>query len=334
MTSGNESTVVGRQGLRTGRLFFVVHSETHLEILRATIRLVERAGHPVSLVAVHPRAIDVLDGIGRSWIDVAAMEAAARPGDIIVLAADWGPPMLVDAIGRLKGAGVRVIGVVEAPRFALPDRYRQVDEMLVWAPTAKAAFDVPVHVVGSPVLEKRLAKRRPARRKGPILVNYKNAPPERAEEGAGSWFPQVLSACRGKGRVVLSAHPAAVGVPPDAVPSNKPIGRLLRKARLLISRPSMTVHQALAIGTPVVLFPRPGEELCEFADPMGAFRIARSPDELRALVADACRGAPDASTAFLDHHLHVDPDRRSSQRMADAILDALRRNMPAGIAAS
>jgi len=42
------------------------------------------------------------------------------------------------------------------------------------------------------------------------------------------------------------------------------------------------VHEAMAAGKPVVLFPAADEPLMEFADPKGAFEIARDPADLPA----------------------------------------------------
>jgi CDP-glycerol glycerophosphotransferase (TagB/SpsB family) len=96
------------------------------------------------------------------------------------------------------------------------------------------------------------------------------------------------------------------------------------EAAVLISSPSTVVYEAMAAGKPVVLFPVAGEPLLEFAEPKGAFEIARDPadlpDLLRAALAgkDGCR---DRCRGFLDFHVSIDPKVASTERTVQALIN-------------
>jgi hypothetical protein len=93
---------------------------------------------------------------------------------------------------------------------------------------------------------------------------------------------------------------------------------------LLITRPSTTIYQAVAMGVPMVHFPTGGEDIVEFAEPLGAYETAQSGEQLVELV-KAALAAPadwrDHSRAFLERHVDVDPAKPSIERIADALLE-------------
>jgi hypothetical protein len=83
------------------------------------------------------------------------------------------------------------------------------------------------------------------------------------------------------------------------------------------------VHEAMATGKPVVVFPAAHEQLMEFADPKGAFEIAREAAELPALLRAALAGKDgyrERCRRFLDHHVSIDPQLDAVERIAQALI--------------
>jgi hypothetical protein len=139
------------------------------------------------------------------------------------------------------------------------------------------------------------------------------------------WLKDVLQACKATGlRPVFSAHPLMRNLPEGIEMSDRPVARLCAEARVLISRPSTVVYEALLAGAQPFVLPTPGESLVEFADPRGAFPLATSGDELAAQITAWQAGEAHYGAApFLGAHVDRDPRCPAVARIAAEIRAAL-----------
>jgi hypothetical protein len=111
--------------------------------------------------------------------------------------------------------------------------------------------------------------------------------------------------------------------------AGKPMRHELTRAGVLISRFSTVPFEAMARGVPFVYHNPHGERVTTFARPAGAFEVTRDADQLAGAVARALGpgGRDYRSTArdFFLRQVDVDDARRSEQRAADVVEDALGR---------
>ena len=347
--------------------FFFVHNRNHVRLLVPVAERLRAQGCMATLVdleAWQPRegAVPELQRLGLSFASIEDFAKSPPSHGVFVLANDWAPVALVDFLDRLKRDSIRLVGVIDGCRFALPDRYTKVDYVLGWGPSSRICFKQTVIVTGSPTIEAARARQVCYSVPPLVAVNYKFT-----YDHIGSaryWAASVMRACENAGLpFVFSAHPSnrvaapagpnyidraiywgasamraceKVGVPAkywltsvmracekaglpsmlSARPSNRAaasvpiesIDTLLDKASVLVTRPSTVAYEAMARGTPVVLFPMRGEPLAEFEQPMGAFEVTWDVDALPDLISSAVR-ARDGYTSrcrkFLEYHVEL-----------------------------
>ena len=305
------------------RFFFIVNNRNHVRIFAPVVHRLTELAHPCIIADIERESGDrgarrelASEGLSSVGIDVLRAQITRR--DVLVVANDWYPNVVVETMQLCGQRGTLRIGVVEGGRFAHPDRYRRVDLVLGWGASSRDAFEVPVHVVGSPIIE--AAWRRPASVATAdfAVISFKFPGPVGQE-----WLEQATGACRAVGLPFqLSCHPSH-RLPAPFVPSPREFRDLIPEAAVLISQPSTVVYEAMAAGKPIVLFPVAGEPLIEYADPKGAFEIARDPADLPALLRaalagkDSCR---ERCRPFLDFHVSIDPNVTAVERVAQALI--------------
>ena len=82
---------------------------------------------------------------------------------------------------------------------------------------------------------------------------------------------------------MITVHPADQGdfsAYKDSV-TNLPLYDAMRLSTVLVSRFSTAIFEAMALGRQVVYYNPHGEKQPTFRDPMGAFPVAKSPEELK-----------------------------------------------------
>lgn len=307
--------------------YFIAHNRNHVRIMcPAAVRL-RREGMPVQFVdleAVYQTegARDELTQLG--WQSIPLDESLRRitPADSVIVANDWGPAILTQALVSLRDKGVTLWGQIEGCRFAEPHRYQLVDRILGWGPSCQTHFSQPVDVVGSPAIEAAW-QTQPKFEAPPVaVINYKFTYGLTA--GREAWIAAVLSACQKVGlRCLISRHPADRQVVADLPLADEEFRDLIPRAALLITRPSTVVYESLAAGKPVVLFPTGGEWLGEFAESEGAFTVAPSAEALPDLIRQALAnplGTRDRSQAFMERHISIDPRHCATERICGALL--------------
>jgi hypothetical protein len=308
------------------RFVFIVNNRNHVRIFAPVVHRLTELSHPCIITDIERESGDrgarrELASAGLSSVGIDVLRAQITRHDLLVVANDWYPTVVVETMQLCGQRCVPRIGVVEGCRFGHPDRYRYVDQVLGWGASSRDAFKVPVHIVGSPIIE--AAWRRPASTATSdfAVIAFKSPGPAAAAQQ--EWLEHATSACRAAGIAFeISCHPS-YRLPAAFAPSQREFRDLMPEAAVLISQPSTVVHEAMAAGKPVVLFPVAGEPLLEFADPRGAFDIAHDPADLPALLRAALTGKDsyrERCRAFFDFHVSIDPDVAAVERIAQALI--------------
>ena len=317
------------RGLRRpgkGRFFFIVNNRNHVRILTPIVRRLAELSLPCIIADIERESGDrgarrELAAMGLSSVSLDELKDEIGRSDALIVANDFYPDAVIETMELAGRRGTLRIGIVEGCRFVRPERYRRVDHLLAWSAACHDAFEIPVHAVGSPIIEE--AWRRPASFATPeyAVINYK-IPGHTAEERQ-AWIEQATAACQAVGLPFqISSHPS---VPPPAgyALAREEFRDLMPNASVLISQPSTVVFEAMAAGKPVVLFPAGDEGLVEFAEPMGAYDIARGSEDLVAMLRTALAGKDsyrDGCRAFFEHHVDIDPQIGAVERIVQTVI--------------
>jgi hypothetical protein len=312
------------------RIFFVVHNKNHMTIFQDVAPLLATVGIAVHFVTIdghrhQAQAMAAVKAAGMEAIDLAEMGALATPRDLICLGNDWGPKRLVNWLDRLQKRGVPLAGIVEGARFGLPRLYKRVDHLLCWGRSGLEIGARHAVITGSPVIEaaSRTARTTPDRPK--VLVNYKFSGTQ--EDSGFEWGSAAIAAAQLiDPDFVVSAHPSSRGVPDHVTINHVAFSQLLANSTLVITKASTVIYEALASGVSVLYFPASGEIPAEFAKPLDAFMVA---DSHESLVSCAMNYAKNpifpgiAASAFLQHHISIDPQISANERIAAALCDIM-----------
>jgi hypothetical protein len=309
------------------RFFFLVNGPNQVRVLASAASALAKRGvaeDHIEFVQVDQDGLTVraLTDAGLAARPLEGLTPRVAPRDVVVLANDWVPAPLLEAIAHMRQAGAHLIGVVEGCRYALPGQYDRVDQILAWGPSAVRSFKKRVHVVGSPMIERTYRRRPSFDAPAFALINYKFT--HHRQAGREGWIRSVIAACDAVGVPYrISRHPADRLGGQDLPIEPGDIENVIMRASVLISRPSTAIYQAIAAGVPVVHFPTDYEELEEFAEPLGAYETAHSADELPQLIAQslAARDRYHVQRGrFLERHVSMIPGRPAGDRMARVLL--------------
>lgn len=309
------------------QFFFLVHNRNHVRLFAPVAHAVHQAGQNVQFVHLQelqkrPTAPATLREMRLGAIPVSELLKNLSTAATVVVGNDWSPAPLPAILLRAKVLGARLVGIVEGCRFGLPPRYQLVDQVLAWGPSSSEQLKRQVDVVGSPAIEWAASDRSWFADPPFAAVNDKFAYRFEGVATDTHWLSDVLTACRDAGiTAAVSTHP---GNPEASSVSDSPdIDDLLRSSSVLISRSSTVIYEALARGKPVVLYPTPGEKLCEFAEPMRAFEIAGSAPELETMIRRALGRIPEQANlgaAFLAHHVDIRTVGEAHRRIVARLL--------------
>lgn len=308
------------------RFFFIVNNRNHVRIFAPVVHRLAELAQTCIVADIERESGDrgarrELASAGLSSVGIEDLKRQITRRDVLVVANDWYPTVVVETMQLLGQQGVRRVGVVEGGRFTHPERYRHIDHMLGWGASSREAFKVPVDVVGSPIIE--AAWRRPAATATSDFAVIAFKYPGPTATAHQEWLEQSASACRSVGMPFeISCHPS-YRLPAGFSAAQREFRDLMPEAAVLITQPSTLVYEAMAAGKPVVLFPAADEPLLEYADPKGAFDIAREAAELPALLRAALEAGKDnyrdRCRAFLDFHVSIDPQVAAVERIAQAL---------------
>ncbi len=241
-------------------------------------------------------------------------------------------------VERCRGLGIPVIGKVEGaqdfwdadtPEERRP--YRNLDLVLCQGEfDAEALEGEMTATVGSTRLE-RLWWAPPVVVGEPMaLINLNFV------YGVGSrdrrlWLDTAIKGCEQVGLpYVISTHPAERAQIDSERVTTISASRLLPHASVLVSRFSTMPLEAMACGVPFIYHNPHGEKVGTFADPMGAFQMTSSGDEL----ADALRALDPGmdhrlrAEEFFKHYVSMNPASTSEQRSAEALMRIVGSHRP------
>ena len=316
-----------RRALRSfshGDFYFIVNNRNHVRIFAPVVHRLIALSQPCIIADIERESGDrgarrelAAAGLSSVGIDILRQQITRR--DLLVVANDWYPDVVVETMQLCGRRGVLRIGVDRGLPLAQPDRYRHR--------RSRARMGrVEPRRVRSPGSRRRLADHRGGVAAAAAIVAtpdfaviaFKDPGPTAAAQQA--WLEQTTGACRALGiPFEISCHPS-YRLPQAFAASQREFRDLMPEAAVLIAQPSTLVYEAMAAGKPVVLFPAADEPLLEFADPNGAFDMAREPAELPALLRAALAGRHDCRErcrAFFDPmsaSIHRSPRASGSRR--------------------
>ncbi len=256
-----------------------------------------------------------------------------RPAALVVFN-DWDPSTR-PLVAAANAAGLRTIGVVEGIQDYRDadtgqDRraYRSVDTVLLPGAFDARYFegsDQSVAVGGVPRIQHLRRRPRTPRPAEPVALINANFSYGVLSHERDAWLEKAVAGCRAAGlRCVISRHPADEGTLFPELVTDRSFYDALEDCAVTVQRFASGVLEALARGRPVVYFNPHGERVDKFADPMGAYVIARDVQGLAAALGDLdglTARAEAHGDAFLD--LHAGPmDLDAADAVAAAIAEA------------
>ncbi|HSO50318.1 MAG TPA: hypothetical protein VLS86_07195, partial [Acidimicrobiia bacterium] len=141
------------------------------------------------------------------------------------------------------------------------------------------------------------------------------------------WLETAIQGCDEAGvPYVISLHPAERARIDSNRVTSISASRLLPRASVLISRFSTMPLEAMARGVPFIYHNPHRETVKTFADPMGAYDVSTTAEELAAAIRalDPIQHDPRTrSASFFSNHVDVDPARPSEIRAVEAIVEQL-----------
>jgi len=265
---------------------------------------------------------------GRSPSDPVTITELLDKVSAIVVMNDWGVPRTL--VERAQAGGVPTFAWVEGVQdyddvdTGLDRRaYRRVDHVFTLGEASRRLLGADrTTAVGSERID-RLWRAPAGAGSESVLVNSNFTYGVRTD-ARRTWLDGVVAACEAEQRPwVLSRHVAERGRVPYPV-SDRPVEELLTNAGRLVSRFSTVALDALASGVELAYHNPHGEREPTFAEPMGAFTITRSSEELRAVLHEPPRSRDEvraAAAAFLGHHVLLDSPGSPAQRAAVIVAD-------------
>ncbi|MEM9035828.1 MAG: hypothetical protein AAGD18_14630 [Actinomycetota bacterium] len=303
----------------------------------ATVAIPEPPRRPLHrlrpAVRRHRQLLRAIEGRAPVGAPTAASGLLAGAGAFVVMN-DWGAATS-SLVSAARAGGIPTIGWVEGVQdFADIDTgrsrraYRTVDHvMTLGSYDAGQLAGVPTTVVGSGRL-RRLWDAEPAAGDDVVAVNC-NFTYRVLEEHRRAWLRSVRSAGADAGVALqVSQHAADRALLDPRTRTSEPVGALLQRASVFVSRFSTVCYEALVRGVPLAYHNPHGEQVPTFRDPQGAFDLTAGVADLGEVLR---RERPDgravraAAGAFLEHHLRLDgppPELVAGDVVADLRVEA------------
>jgi len=234
---------------------------------------------------------------------------------MIVALNDWDPSVRA-IFGAAQAAGVKTVAIVEGIQDYWDadikrDRgaYRMADTILLPGRFDERYFSETtqtVHVCGLPrIAEMRKAPTAPLPSVPRVLINS-NFSYGVLVENRDAWLTQAVEACENAGLDwIISRHPADLGTLHQDRVTSETFDEATRKSTVVVQRFASGMLEGLALGRQVIYFTPHVEQVDKFKDPMEAYPIAESTQELASLLENASNLAEQyrhAWPAFLDMH--------------------------------
>jgi len=219
----------------------------------------------------------------------------------------------------------------DEPRY-LP--YRRCDTVFLAGENDKRYFtDRETYVLGLPGIE-TLTGKQPEFPAAPLAVLNLNFTYGALERHRYAFLAAAQKAFDEIGwDWTITQHPMDGSVLPGLPVSKETQYELIDRCTVFVSRFATGILEALASGKPVIYFNPHGEKVEKYTDPMGAYEIATTPEELVAALkrveADWAAGVDfrERALPFLAHHTGYAPSGpTAAERFADAVADIVETN--------
>ncbi len=310
-------------------IYFVVHNRNHVKLTHRTAaylaQLPVRVEFCIPRGFVHARfARKALNEYGLQWIPVAELKQRLKSRDKVIVQLDQSPVALKKALAKAQTLGAPRIALMEGSRFS-KRVFPNIDHVLVWGKSSNQHFRDRSTIVGSPVIED-MRVHAPASPDSKIaVINYKFTWKESNLDADRNWLKNALNAVRNIGLdPIISVHPAMTENLTDLPISAEPIEVLMSRARILVSRPSTVILQAMNIGVQPFLMSVPNDDLREFAEPFGAYDLSTNRTELQSQIQAFLAGQSGYDhQQFLSCHVDERKNDPAYRRIARAILDQM-----------
>lgn len=246
---------------------------------------------------------------------------------------DWDNGAGMRLIKESNAKGIPTIALVEGVQdfldsdtFMLRKPYRHARHILLAGEHDRKYFPstVSTRVVGVPRLFNLLVEPLsfPDR---PLAIINANFSYGVFADIRNAWVANAVEGCKRAGiAYAISQHPADDGDYSEFYVAKDDMYTLIRNGSIVITRFGSTLIEALALGKPVVYHNPHNERVGSFKEPLGAYSISRSAEELsKCLLRELARAGTVRQEAREFLQLHTNHDSCNPQPQGQAIAKAL-----------
>ncbi|MGK2956634.1 MAG: FkbM family methyltransferase, partial [Solirubrobacterales bacterium] len=277
---------------------------------------------------------ELFAGIERIVVESSPYELDALATARVVLTFNDFNDDLRDAVEYRQRLDLPTVAVVESindflrvdfePYRYLP--YRRCTHVFLAGDYDRDYFqDRQTAVVGMPVVEK-LTGVQPVFPDAPLVAINVNFTYGVLESHREEFVRLAVEACKVLGiDYSVTQHPMDNGDLADYNVTELSQYELIDDCSVFVSRFATGIIEALASGKPAVYFNPHGEKVPKFSDPMGAFAVANSVQELKVALAQTLGDIEEGvdfrerALPFLRHHAAYVPGKTTSTRFVDAV---------------
>lgn len=336
------SDVIQYSGWNLGKtqqpsIVFLLQKDYHLDGVYSSLQLLEKEGIPCHVVDLSSHCGDrglrsKAAELGVDLVGLSPFMLGAYTPRLIVALNDWDPSVRA-IFGAAQASGIKTVAIVEGIQDYWDadinrDRgaYRMADAVLLPGHFDARYFEDSAQklaVTGVPRIErmrKRPAENLPAKTRVLINSNFSYGV---LVDKRDDWVRAAAQACENAGvDWAISRHPADLGTLHEEKVTNQSFEKATLESTVVVQRFASGVLESLALKRPVIYFNPHQEQADKFADPLGAYPIAKNEQELTELLTSATDLADKHSMAwntFLDLHCAAENNQSPDVAIADTL---------------
>lgn len=141
------------------------------------------------------------------------------------------------------------------------------------------------------------------------------------EDQREGWLEDAVNACLEVGlQPVISRHPFDTGKEFKEYETTESFFQILPKSCVTIQRFASGILEALSHGVPSIYFVPPKENVDKFRNPLGAYVVAHTYDELLSILKNRrYKWNKDKTIKFLEHHTNLNPNLSSTDNIGSHV---------------
>lgn len=323
----SEASAVGKfaGSSSTVDFLFIPHNKYHAETclhLRSRLSEVGKSAVLLDVRGHYPDEGAYLPRAAMAYVTIAELLGGRCVFRALACMNDWEGKIAAPLVEYANSQGIPTIGVVEGVNdFNDVDTkrkrraYRRVRHVLLNGEFDRRYFvgsDQDISVCGLQRLDGLMERawNGEDRREGDQRIAVANVNFTYGVLGAhrAEWLGDVKAVADEVGiDLTLSVHHAERTAFPGYEVAKDSLYQLLGRCHIFISRFSGAILEALALKANVIYYNPGFEKVDKFEDPMGAYWIARSRQELAAAMQEIMRGVRKDPTSFLKLHADIEP---------------------------